>query len=265
MLPTRKKDPFILIFSLSRCGSTSIHRALNLHRKCNLIYEPDLACEKLEEVPILHNKYRDSYTGMKHVWDPSGFPFRPEHKSNIRDIKENIDKWLSYNIELLNIPKQKIIFLTRHDEKSRIVSDLFGQATDVWGPKASDKHLVKAGQQYFGKVLQAESVSLSVDTLFWYAQNIPILNRKLRESIYRNPVLDLKYEELFSTDIAESQKIWQFSQILDFVELRSNSFNISTKKVANILSPMGKLNNEETYSRIENIDEIRDVFDWKLS
>ena len=260
----RNNIPFVTIFSLSRCGSTSIYRALNLHRACKLVYEPDFSKDGEAGILDSYQNLRTEYTGMKHVWDPSGFPFRKEHRSEVTDLEEHCEKWISLNELLLSIPNQKILFLTRRDETSRIVSDLLGQATDIWGPESNASHSREVGAEYLQKISESAMVNLPIDTLRWYCDNIPKLNRRLHIAAEKNPVIDVHYEDLFGSKVSKEKKMDEFNSILEFLELKSNILNISLNKVATIFAPSGKLNSVETYKRIQNIEIIKQEIGWVI-
>lgn len=259
----RTRKPFTIIFSLSRCGSTSIYRTLNLHRACKLVYEPDFSKHNVAEFLDTHKNLRENYTGMKHVWDPSGFPFRADHRSMLKDIEKNCETWISMNEALLSSADQKIIFLTRKDEKSRIVSDLFGQATEVWGPEPNAIHSAKVDSEYQEKVTASKNITLPIDVLHWYINNIPRINSRLRDAAASNTVLDIQYEQIFSARKSIENRIDVFKNVLDFLELNSNFYNINFKKVSKILAPSGKLNSQDTYKKILNISEIKKEIGWE--
>jgi hypothetical protein len=128
--------PFFVIFSLSRSSSTALHRSLNLHPDIACACEPDLgppeqsAHELVSRLTVL----RGVYSGIKHLWDPSGFPFISDHRSKVSAMERHRERWLQLNKIILTQPQQRVIFLQRRNVLRRIVSDLIGQQTDEWGP-----------------------------------------------------------------------------------------------------------------------------------
>lgn len=254
--------PFFLIFSLSRCGSTSLYRALNTSRQCNLIYEPDFSTIEKEDIGEQYKRLRESCDGIKHVWDPSGFPFRTAHQSNIQDIQKNIEQWLQCNESILGIENQKIIFLTREDEATRIVSDLMGQATDIWGPASGAKSTEKVALNFRDNMKAMSSISIPVDVAKWYVDNVSIWNRRLRKATGKNQVMDLAYEEMFGVDLTTFDRLRKLVTVLDFFELDSSPIKYNYWKASKILSPRGKLNSLQTYSQIANHEELSNTINW---
>lgn len=113
-----------LLFSLSRCGSTNLMHSLNCHSDIHCLHEPfnpdrlrrqygsqvtDLASlrQVMAEIWRTHN-------GIKHVWEPSGWPFA---------------RHSTLNQCLLLEAEARVIFLRRRNTLRRIVSNHMSMQT----------------------------------------------------------------------------------------------------------------------------------------
>jgi hypothetical protein len=184
------RPKFFIIFSLSRCGSTAIHRALNAHSEIDCLFEPDFSFANWDEKLVIDEleRIRCIYTGIKYVWDPSGFPFVSTHLSSLPELDCNLHKVLDLNLRLLSISEKKVVFLRRRNQLKRILSDLLGQQTDLWGPTFSDARVstpLKESEEYRGKIKTKLIKPVSVEITQWYLDHIDVLEEKLRRSVRR--------------------------------------------------------------------------------
>ena len=90
---------FFIVVSLSRCGSTTVHRALNCHTGINCILEPEITLPDMSANSIGErmDALRAQWSGMKHVWDPSGYPFLADHVSRVADLDRHAERWVKLN------------------------------------------------------------------------------------------------------------------------------------------------------------------------
>src|SRR5256885_150460 len=118
--------PSVLIFSGSRSGSTTLYRALNLIPGSQLAYEPGFHDIELsaESVKARIRTLLEDYSGFKHVFDPTGYPFRDVDSATIEEMERDSALWIRLNAAVLNHPGLRIVFLRRRDEFQRIVSCL---------------------------------------------------------------------------------------------------------------------------------------------
>src|SRR4051812_28299839 len=107
--------PAFVIFSASRSGSTALCRALNVIPGTWVYHEPGF-----DEIPscesAVSEKVSDLLTdnsGFKHVFDPTGYPFRSVDWAPIDEMERNRELWINLNTVILNYPGLRIVFLRR--------------------------------------------------------------------------------------------------------------------------------------------------------
>ncbi len=248
---------FFVIFSLSRCGSTTLHRALNLHPHINCVYEPDLGPpgQPLGSLKARLRGLRRRFSGMKHVWDPNGFPFVPAHISRLSEMEEHKALWLKLNKAVLSQPRTKVIFLRRLDVFSRTLSDLIGQQTQVWGPSADAPPTNDSAGEYRSQ-LDATALAPIDEAIFaWYLKEEPFMTSAFRGEVETagTPCFDLTYEELFGHDTDLHKRVACIHRLVDFLGYSPMSPTL-TPQLEALLSPLtGKLNSEMTYERVPNL------------
>jgi len=255
---------FFVIVSLSRCGSTTLHRALNLHPDINCIYEPDLGPpdQPLSQLKARLRRLRSQFSGMKHVWDPSGFPFVPEHISRLPDLEQSKALWLKLNKAVLSQPEVRVIFLRRRDVFRRTLSDLIGQQTQVWGPSADAPPTNDSAGEYRSQLDAAPLAQIDEDIFAWYLREEPAMTEALRADVEAagTPCFDLTYEELFSDHIDPAERIECIHRLVDFLGYPPMSPTLRPQLEA-LLSPRtGKLNSAETYERVPNMAALEARF-----
>ena len=164
---------FFLIFSLSRCGSTALYRALGETSGSRLIYEPWYS-DSWRSPATLHgflDQLRGDAIGVKHVWDPNGAPFaNPEHRSTLDSLKQ-ADQWVAVNRQLLAYPWDRIVFLQRRNQLERTLSDFIGQQTDLWGHAPKRRHSLREREVYRAEIATRDLAPVDLDLLGWYLKN----------------------------------------------------------------------------------------------
>jgi hypothetical protein len=256
------KPDFFIIFSLSRCGSTTICRVLHYHSYLSCLNEPPFVLTNCTEKE-LHDRaevLRGQGSGMKHVWDPSGYPFRSDHNPRVGDMNQHARRWVELNEALLGRGGQKIIFLRRNNQLQRTVSDLLGQQTDIWGPSFDAPAHVDEGTNYRSRIRAAKIGAINTDVLEWYMTHIPEMEKRLRRAAGKNPCLDLYYEDIFGNDVSIAERLSIYSRILNFLGYPTEASNYDASSVMTLLRPAGKLNTSDTYSKITNLRQIEEMF-----
>ncbi len=259
--PPKVQHDFFVIFSLSRCGSTAIHRALNCHSEIRCLFEPEfqLTDSPKESFFTRLDEIRATYAGVKYTWDPSGFPFRPDHSARIDNMNRNAERWLSLQEALLMRPSQRLIFLRRRDELSRTVSDLLGQQTNIWGPRWDGDVHGDEGASYRAELAKSTVGPIDVGLVDWYLTRLPPMVRRLRQAAAVNPCLDLDYEDVFGPSRSRDP-LDIYGEILDFLGYPRAAHHFDRVRVATLLGAGGKLNTADTLRRIPNYPEIEQRF-----
>jgi hypothetical protein len=258
---SRSPGDFFVIFSLPRCGSTAIHRALNCHTAIECLCEPVLELTDPPRDSLLGqlDGLRATYSGIKYVWEPSGFPFRPHPTARIDDMRRHAERWLALNETLLRRRDQRIVFLRRRDALSRAVSDLLAQQTNVWGPRWDVDVAADEGASYRSELKMKSLRALDLDLVSWYLACLPPMEQRLRHAAAVNPCLDLDYEDLFGR-AASRDALDVYCGILDFLGYSTAEHHFDRSRVAVLLGGSGKLNTAEILRRIPNYREIERRF-----
>jgi hypothetical protein len=236
-----------MIFSLPRCGSTTLARALNCYPGVHCALEPfipenlsttygDISdAETLDRV--LTEIWR-GYNGIKHVWYITGWPFGVTLDLNHRLLRS----------------KTKIIFLSRRNELSRIVSGEMSWQTGVWGNfTEADRERVR-GFDY--KPLTPENIERQLHSVI---SRTAELRDTLRDA--GTSFLELQYEDLFADDVYLAERLQVMDRLREFIGVSPEREVQTDFAVADLLNPAtSRLNLPETYLRIPNIDEIEHRF-----
>jgi hypothetical protein len=243
--------------SAPRCGSTAFYRALNLLPGIRIDYEPAFDDIAFDETGVTSRvqELLTGYCGFKHVFDPTGFPFRPDHQATISEMEQHRSLWIRLNAIILNYPRLRVIFLRRRNGFQRIVSDLVGRATNLWGHTGCSISATEAAN-YKDAVSQVPLPPLDEDLVMWYLEHLPRIEEELRNSITTNAVLDLWYEDLFGPTIGTASRIVRFQQVLQFLQIEAPEGQLQSPELSYILQPSAKLNDESIFSRITNYREL---------
>ena len=253
------KDKYI-IFALARTGSTSLMNLMNLNESIKLFSEPfnkhnvfftiNKKFEELNKNPInnlsdlkseldiLVNVY--GYNGLKHVWQPSGFPFQ-----------ENV----SLNQEMLGL-FDYVIFLNRKNILKRVVSGFISDQTKVWEvnewKKGTDKKFVE----------NYEFLPLKINVIEWFIQKEKKYRDKFRNELINKGIkyYEIFYEDLFENYVLMEDKIKKCYDLFSFLD-KPKEFNET--EMVNVKKYLGedlRLNSINTYLKIPNIYEIEEKF-----
>jgi hypothetical protein len=254
--------PAFVVASTPRSGSTALYRALNLVPGVQACFEPMFDDIELcpaavvERVKLVLN---DS-SGFKHVYRPTGYPFRPVHDAPIDEMERRLPLWIELNTALLNFPGLRIIFLARRNGFQRVVSDLVASSTDHWGasdtPVSADEPAL-----YKTAVAQLPLRPLDEKLLRWYLEHVPRMQDAVRSAIRVNPVLDIWYEDFFGPGVALRDRLDRFARLLDFLEIPPHAGFFRSTELALLLRPSAKLNDAAIFNRIPNYHRLCAEFD----
>ncbi len=234
-----------MIFSLPRCGSTTLARALNCYPGIRCALEPFIPENRkprfgdIDDGAALDRALAQLWlecTGIKHVWYPAGWPFG--------------GGTLALNHELLRRADAKIIFLTRRNELLRIVSGEMSRQTGVWGDFTEAQRAQARGFGY--RPLVADQVGQQLSAV---ARAIRELRGALRKA--GTCVLELQYEDLFGPGVYLAEQLQVLARLREFIGAPGGYPAGADFAAARLLDPAAsKLNLAGTYQRIPNIGEI---------
>lgn len=259
---------FFVIFSLSRAGSSALFRALNAHSQIQCLYEPTFFSAGWDERKVCARvrEIRKEHSGIKHVWDPSGWPFVNSHISTVDCMKYRYNDVLRVNKSLLAMEGQKVLFLRRRSELARVLSDQLGQQTNVWTPafpafqKAQIENVITDAEHFKKSVRSRVIKPVDMDVIAWYLENTRAMEQEYRTSLSDEHRMDLWYEDLFDPSLTSLARQKIFEDILKFLGFSAARELWDAQEIEAIFDPGGKLNDATTLGRIPNIDEICSCF-----
>lgn len=237
-----------VIFSLPRCGSTTLARALNCYPGIRCVLEPFIPehlgprygtisdGETLDSA--LTEIWRD-YNGIKHVWYTTGWPFNGT---------------LALNRKLLQCKDAKIIFLSRRNQLLRIISGEMSWQTNIWGDfTEAEREWVR---EFDYKPLTPENIEHQLRSIASGIKELKDTVRACGASFF-----ELYYEDLFADDVYLAKRLQILGRLREFIGA-PQEYDVQTDfTVADLLNPAkSKLNLTETYLRIPNIAEIERRF-----
>ena len=235
--------PFV-IFSMPRCGSTTLMRALNCYPSVLCALEPFAPSDAVNtphneiatvaELRGVLQEIWQTHNGIKHVWAWSGWPFP----------NPCLNRWLLLNEGLT------VVFLSRRNELRRLVSTEISLQTGVWSTFTdSERRRVRS---FAFQPLSIEKLKRELDAFVLCSQSF---RQAMRDLAVR--VSYLHYEDLFGEDVSLIQKIDQLELVLDFVGLTTSTDPQAHSRLAHTLDPgNNQLNDVSTYSRIPNAHDI---------
>lgn len=237
-----------IIFSLARCGSTTLMHALNCYQGVRCVLEPFTPANLSTEYGNIKNA-RDldsalgeiwkEYNGIKHVWHPSGWPFGDAPDLNFR---------------LLRTSGAKIIFLRRRNDLRRVVSSEISWQTGVWGTfTKNDRELV--GRFDYQPLSMARIEHQLKSVAAGTSEMLSMLCNAGTE------FSELFYEDLFDDDIRLVDKLLLMDRLRSFIDAGEGPDRQVDFTIADLLNPVKtKLNAADLYRRIPNIEEIERRF-----
>ncbi len=240
-----RATPF-LIFALARTGSTTLRRLLECHPAVSCVHEPFNPGRRRPPEPVtdggrLHHELRQlrkRTSGIKHVWDPKGWPF-PDGSP--------------LNRELLTRPRQRIVFLNRQNVLRRLVSLQMSRQAKAWGIDDADRTAMR------------EFPFAALDTAalgYFLARERDAIAHHRRAIVESgNPFLDLWYEDVLAPAIPIDRREAMLGTILEFLGLDPVLPAKRRDRVRLLLQPQdGPLNSAATYRRIPGIDDVEARF-----
>jgi LPS sulfotransferase NodH len=241
------------ICSLPRSGSTAIYRLLKLTPGLQMAYEPDFgeAWRKAEDLKQACQAMFSKTPGFKHVWDPNGWPFVNKlHQSTLESLSQSAE-WTRVNIALLDcVPR--VVFLRRRNQLARIVSDLLGQQTDLWGHQPDKQHSGAEAILYREQLQERQLRPLDIRVIEWYLANASNWEDQILSHVPNEKKFTLFYEDIFGADVDINTRLKRASAIGDWLGLPLRADD----RFQSILQPASKLNDSTSYSRIPNFREI---------
>ena len=246
--PGTERRPEFIIFSLSRCGSTTLMRALNCHPGVRCIDEPfntynpanaHRAVNDARSLDAMLQTFWTRFNAMKHVWHHSGWPFPANPALNDR---------------LLIGLGCKVVFLWRRNILRRAVSSQISKQTGVWDREG------EAAKNDFGDF---SFRPLDLQWIEWHVRRERESIARRMELLARSNVewLDLCYEDLYADELTARERWEGLGRVLAFLGVPDIADQEAMEAVRQVLQPTRtKLNSPEIYRRIPGIKDVERRF-----
>jgi len=153
--------------------------------------------------------------------------------------------------------------LRRRHQLERILSDLLGQQTELWGPifpNAGIPNGVNETAKYQDQIRAISLRAISVEVIDWYLSHVTSMEDSLRKRVADHECLDLFYEDIFGSHVPLEARLEIFQRLLRFLGFSSDSSYWDKPTVEGLFKPSMKLNNLSTLQRIPNFAEIQQRF-----
>jgi hypothetical protein len=250
--------PNFAIVSLSRSGSTALYRILSLDADFRIAYEPDFG-DAWRQVRSLSSWCRELFSefqGIKHVWDPNGWPFTNKfHQSTTESLSRSAE-WIGVNVSLLDCV-QKVVFLRRRNQLARVLSDLLGQQTGLWGHDPERPHSGREAVEYREQLNGRSLRQLDEDVIAWYLENASVWEDEILSHVPDARLRTVYFEDLFDCDVDVSTRAERLVGVADWLGERIRTDDDILRA---ILHPDSRFNDRSSYDRIPNIREIESKF-----
>jgi hypothetical protein len=194
--------------------------------------------------------------GIKHVWDPNGWPFRnPTHNSSLEALVK-CDELILPNAAVLD-RADRIAILRRKNAFYRTLSDLWGQQTNLWGHDPHQPHNLSEVRQYREAVSLHVPSELNADVLGWYMDNAERWENAIIDELPPAAVKMFFYEDLFEPEMPQDRVPPAWNELAEWIGSKPD---FSSPEVQRIISPDSKLNSDDIYERIPNFQELKASF-----
>jgi hypothetical protein len=234
-----------LVFSPTRCGSTTLGRLLNCHPQIRCLEEPfnpfnyegrylRQATNSVELDRVVEVIWT-THNGIKHTWAPDGWPFVGNP---------------ALNAAILLKPQQKVIFLRRRNLLRRLVSAHISNQTGVWGVFDRDDRKIVENFAFTPMDTVSVKAQLRADNqMLSHYRSLLVDNG--------TSFIDVVYEDLYCCVESPIDQIEILNGIFTFLGVKGIDDEGTLSRVGYLLNPeIMKLNSFHTYNTIPGIQEI---------
>lgn len=246
------------VVSMARTGSTSVYRVLCTDPTTRIAYEPDFSLSTLTAASV-RDRCRHlftKYSGIKHIWDPNGWPFRNRDYISTIETLEQSEELIELNATVASFPT-KVVFLRRRNQFARTISDLMGQQLSVWGHAPSQPYTPTERVQYRQKVKEFEMAPINPKIVEWYIMNAWNQEEALIERTPRDCRLIAYYEDLFDNNSWMKEDFSAWNELASWVGVHPT---FREEYVRNLIAPQDKYNTEDILEKIPNYNELMAKF-----
>jgi hypothetical protein len=228
-----------LLFSLPRCGSTTLMHILACHPEISCVAEPFNAdqsgsyyLDRVHDPSTLATTLDEIFAkhqGIKHVWHASGWPFADP----------------SFNMLLLDQPNVTVLFLGRRNGLRRLLSWEIAVQTNIWHHRDPKPNRPLAALD----LVALQSDLAEARTAAAVCVSRMAANQARFEQIW--------YEDFFGRTAPLTDRLARIDDLLRFIGYPPLADSEGRDRAAGLLDPnINRVNDEGSYRRIPNIDDI---------
>ena len=238
-----------VVFALARTGSRTLSRLLQCHQDIRCLNEPfnprmhegryaRQATDRHGLDAALEEIWR-SHSGVKHVWDPTGWPFSDKGGLNEHVLTGGI---------------HRILLLTRRNRLRRLVSLHISLQSDVWfiWDEATRRRFEEFQFQPIDRAMLGGQLEMEAAAIAHHRQLVAGCGK---------PFLDCHYEDIFGLGGSLDAKLGRLQEILAFLGATRITDLEALGRARKLLDPkLGAFSSEQVYRRIPGIELIEDEF-----
>ncbi|MFN0178286.1 MAG: hypothetical protein ACKVZ0_05765 [Gemmatimonadales bacterium] len=186
-----------------------------------------------------------------------------DHRSAVDAMNRDREQVLRANGTVLSVPNSRAIFIRRRDQLARVLSDLLGQQTGLWGPITPDGRVHPQRDEtveYRSTLANRPIRPVPVDVVEWYLNHVAKLEDHLRTAIDDAARLDLSFEDIMGDGVPLAARLEAYCGVLDFLGFPSAGHYWDITTVRSLLHPSSRLNDAATLGRIPNLADIQSRF-----
>lgn len=245
------------IVSMARTGSTTVGRFLSTDPAILIAYEPKFFSARVRKRSLARRTRHifTSHSGIKHVWDPNGWPYRNSDYVSTLDSLRGSEQLIDFNAIVAD-SADRVVFLRRRDQFARTMSDLLGQQLQLWGHTPTQRYTPEERTRYREMVQQAQVEPISSEVVEWYMMHAWKQESSLIDRIPPRRRLIVYYEDLFNEELFARRDFSRWRELASWV----GSVPRFDDYCQRLISPHEKYNTESTFARIPNYDELRARF-----
>jgi hypothetical protein len=235
-----------VIDGLTRTGSTTLASLLNCHSDIKCLVEPfhprrydgqfhKMAINEGSVEPAL-NLIWFRWSGIKHVWESTGWPFAMNPELNDGVV----------------LGARKVVFLLRRNLLRRCISSCVSRQIGFW---------IGTRDEFCSRLEEIQLSDVEPDRLREQIQrDKAAVERRLQVLRAGNiEAMTLFYEDLYGEDVDSHQQLSIINEVLAFLGFDTIAENVFTGRWKHLLDPdVYRWSNPEIYRRIPGIQRIED-------
>ncbi len=242
MTKVKQNQPKILILSLPRTGSSALAHSLAMHPEIRVLGEPFHPNNEGNFIRLVHDI--DSFN--------SAIDKIFAECNCIKHMMHHVP--LEFHRDVLKRDDIRVVFTHRKNLLKKVVSQFISRQTKVWGQ----------GEEWKSKVLSHDFEPVPLPRIKRQIKKQTSLEHEYRKALKKLRVdyFNVAYEDLYDEKVSVEERLKILEKIIDFVGYDTSPLFTEPmrSRVVSRLEPSMKVNSEDSYRLIPNINEIEKEF-----